>query len=88
MKKFAILAFSFVLTASLMAACRVNNNADTTASTAATTQPTTATTAPTTVATKPSTTATNPSETGMLEDGMIDGNGDAGRKSGRIGRLS
>lgn len=88
MRKFAILALSFVLTASLMAACRGNSDTDTTGSTAATTQPTTAATTPSTAATKPSTIATNPSETGMLEDGMIDGTGDAGSKSGRTGRFS
>ena len=85
MKKIAILALSFVLTASLMTACRNSTSTDTTGSTAATTQPTTTATVPSTVATTPSTVATKPTETGILEDGMIDGNGDAGKnKTNRL----
>ena len=85
MKKLTILALAFVLTAGVLAGCRGNVNTDTTGTgTQATTKPTTATTAtttPSTAATVPSTTATNPSssKSGMLSDGMIDDNGDAGR---------
>ena len=86
MKKITILALSFVLTMCLMTACgKKDNSGETSApSTAATTKPTTATTTPTT---RPSTAATTPTDTGMLEDGKIDGNGDAGTKSGMVGRL-
>lgn len=78
MKKIAILALSFVLTVCLFTACGGNTMDETTApSTAATTAPATA--KPTT---KPTTAATHPSSSSILEDGMIDGSGDAG-KAGR-----
>ena len=90
MKKVAILALSFVLTLCLMTACGGRDTSSETSapSTAATTKPTTApTTATTAPTTRPSSAATTPSDTGMLEDGKIDGNGDAGNKSGMVGRL-
>lgn len=89
MKKITILALVTILTVGLMTACRGNVSTDTSgASTAATTKPTTATT-PSTVTTVPSTAATTPSgkNGGMLEDGMIDGNGDAGSKGNRTNRI-
>ena len=87
MKKFTILALAFVLTAGVLAGCRGNVSTDTTGtSSQATTQPTTASTVPSTSATVPSTAATNPSssKSGMLEDGMIDGKGDAAKQGKRI----
>ena len=88
MKKIAILAFSVVLSACLFAACGGKNMNETTApTTKATTAPTTAATKPTTKpTTAPTTAATNPSSSGMLENGTIDGNGDAGTNSGKVGR--
>lgn len=89
MKKIAILALSFVLTLCLMTACGGRDSSGETSgpSTAATTKPTTAPTTATAATTRPSSAATTPSSSGMLEDGMIDGNGDAGSKSGLVGRL-
>ena len=90
MKKIAIFALSFVLTLCLMTACGSRDSSSETSepSTAATTKPTTVpTTAATVPTTMPSTAATTPSDSGMLEDGMIDGNGDAGNGTGKIGRL-
>ena len=86
MKKFTIMVLSFVLTMCLMTACgkKDNSGETSTPSTAATTKPTTATTTPTT---RPSSAPTTPSDTGMLEDGKIDGKGDAANKSGMVGRL-
>ena len=81
MKKIAIAALTFLLAATAMVACRADETqpstttgAPTTVSTAPTTM---ATTAPTTTSTAPS---TKPSDGGMLENGKIDGKGDAGRK--------
>ena len=83
MKKFAIIALTFLMAATVMVACRRDETqpSDTTGTpTTVTTAPTTkATTAPTTASTAPS---TKPSDGGMLEDGKIDGKGDAGRKGG------
>lgn len=89
MKKFAILALSLVLTLGLMTACRRNSTDETAGpSTETTTKPTNASTAATTVpTTAPTTASTTPSENGMLEDGMIDGNGDAGSKGRHGNRL-
>ena len=90
MKKITILALTFILTAGLLAACRGNVNSDSTdTSTNASTQPTTAATTPSTTATVPSTAATTPSNanSGMLEDGMIDGNGDAGSSGSRTNQM-
>ena len=87
MKKLAILALAFVLTAGVLAGCRGNVNDDTTGpSSQATTTPSTAATTPSTTATVPSTSATTPSsaKNGMLEDGMIDGKGDAGKQTNRF----
>ena len=88
MKKFAILALTLVLATGLLTACRGSNTTDSTGSTGstgtstpATTAPTVATTVPTTAPNTPSTNAST--DGGMLEDGKIDGNGDAGSKSGR-----
>lgn len=84
MKKIAILALSFVLTVCLFTACGGNTTDETTApATTTTAAPTTAATKPTT---KPTTAPTQPSSSGMLEDGTIDGNGDAGTNSGKVGR--
>lgn len=84
MKKFAIIALCFVLSIGLLTACRRNSSEETAGpSTQASTAPTTT---PTTAATKPTTAPTTPSSSGILDDGMIDGNGDAG-KSGRINRM-
>lgn len=90
MKKLTILALTLVLAAGLLTACRGNVSTDTTGnSTTATTQPTTTATTPSTTATVPSTTATTPSKanSGMLEDGMIDGNGDAGSSGRRTNKM-
>ena len=72
MKKFTIMAFAFVLTATMFAGCR--RNPDTTGSTAAPTTKPAATAAPTTkpaatqpTATKPAET-TRPDGTGVLPD--------------------
>lgn len=85
MKKIAIFALCLVLSLGLLTACGSRDSSDETAdpSSSMTTAPTTV---PTTAATQPSSTATTPSSSGMLEDGMIDGNGDAG-KSGRVNRM-
>ena len=85
MKKIAIFALCFVLGIGLLTACGSRNSTDETAdpSTGASTA---ATTTPTTAATKPTTAPTTPSS-GMLEDGVIDGNGDAAGKSGRVNRM-
>lgn len=93
MKKIVTIALAFVIAMGLMTACRGNVTETTTAptSTPATTQPTTkpttAPTVPTTAPTTPSTTATKPSDDGMLENGTIDGNGDAGSKGKRPNRM-
>lgn len=78
MKKFAVIALTFVLIASMFAGCRRNVTPETS-------EPT-ETTAPATQATKPATTPTNPTSAtatggndGKMGDGMIDGYGDAGR---------
>ena len=86
MKKIAIFALCFVLGIGLLTACGSRNSTDETAdpSTGASTA---ATTTPTTAATKPTTAPTTPSTNGMMEDGVIDGNGDAG-KSGRVNRVN
>ena len=78
MKKFAIIALSFVLVLGLMTACGGNNSATETQPSSTTTTPSTTkpTTAPTTAPTVPST-----SNDDMLEDGKIDGKGDAGKKN-------
>lgn len=92
MKKIATIALAFVMAMGLMTACRGNVTETTTvptstpATTQPTTTPTTAPTVPTTAPTTPSTT-TKPSDDGMLEDGMIDGNGDAGSKGKRPNRM-
>ena len=88
MKKIAILVLVFVLAVGLMTACGGRNMNETSApSTNATTVPTTAATKPTTKpTTQPTTGTTVPPSSGMLEDGMIDGNGDAGNGSGKVGR--
>ena len=86
MKKIAIFALCFVLGIGLLTACGSRNSADETA-VPSTNPSTVATTAPTTATTKPTTAPTTPSDSGMLEDGMIDGNGDAGSKSGRVNRM-
>ena len=84
MKKIAILALCLVLCTGLLTACG-GSSSDETAGSSVTTAPTTV---PTTAATRPSTAATNPSSSGMLEDGVIDGNGDAATKSGRVDRMN
>lgn len=80
MKKTAVIALTFALIACLFAGCRRNVTPETSAPT---TEPTKPATQPTTAATTPTTAHTTPSGTsgtdGMLEDGMIDGTGDAGR---------
>ncbi len=85
MKKIAIFALCFVLGMGLLTACG-GSSADETAG-PSTGSSTVATTTPTTAATMPSTASTTPSSSGMLEDGMIDGNGDAAGKSGRVNRM-
>lgn len=86
MKKIAIFALCFVLGIGLLTACGRRSSADETA--APSTNPSTAaTTAPTTATTSPTTAPTTPSDSGMLEDGVIDGNGDAAGKSGRVNRM-
>ena len=89
MKKFAILAVCFVLAIGLMTACGGSSSDETAGpSSSSTTTPTTVpTTAATVPSTAPSSAATTPSDSGMLEDGMIDGNGDAAGKSGRVNRM-
>lgn len=90
MKKTAIIALTFVLIACLFTGCRRNVTPETSdpttettkPATQPTTQPTTPTTAPTAAPTAPSATSGNG---GKMEDGMIDGNGDAG--SGRSSRV-
>ena len=92
MKKIVTIALAFVIAMGLLTACRGNVTETTTtptstpATTQPTTKPTTAPTVPTTVPTTPSTT-TKPSDDGMLEDGIIDGNGDAGSKIRRPARM-
>ena len=85
MKKIAIFALCFVLGIGLLTACGNRNSTDETAN-PSTGASTAATTTPTTAATKPTTAPTTPSS-GMTEDGMIDGNGDAAGKSGRVNRM-
>ena len=82
MKKFAVIALTFVLIASMFAGCRRNVTPETSEPTKATTPAT----QPTTQATKPATTPTTPTSTtatsgndGKMGDGKIDGYGDAGR---------
>ena len=93
MKKIVTIALAFVIAMGLLTACRGNVTQTTTtptstpATTQPTTKPTTAPTVPTTVPTTPSTTATKPSDDGMLENGTIDGNGDAGSKIRRPARM-
>lgn len=86
MKKTAIIALTFVLIACLFTGCRRNVTPETSAPT---TEPTKPATQPTTTATTPTVAPTTPSATsgndGKMNDGMIDGNGDAG--SGRSSRL-
>ena len=86
MKKIAIFALCLVLGAGLLTACG-GSSTDETAnpSSSMTTAPATV---PTTTAPRPSTAATTPSSSGMLDDGMIDGNGDAAGKSGRVNRMN
>ena len=86
MKKIAIFALCFVLGIGLLTACGSRNSADETAG-PSTNPSTVATTAPTTATTKPTTAPTTPSDSGMLEDGMIDGTGDAGSTRGRVNRM-
>lgn len=67
MRKFAILAFSCLLIASIFAGCRRNNGAETSnpsggSTTGNTTTATTSTTAPTTQTTRPTQNTTRPSE--------------------------
>lgn len=85
MKKFAIAALCFVLTISLLTACRGGSSADETqTSTSSATQSTTRpTTAPTTA---PTSAPSSPSGSMQQEDGMIDGQGDAARRGGRVDR--
>lgn len=82
MKKIAIFALCLVLGAGLLTACG-GSSTDETADPSSS-----ATTAPTAATTQPSTAATTPSSSGMLDDGMIDGNGDGAGKSGRIDRMN
>lgn len=81
MKKTAAIALTFGLIACLFAGCRRNVTPETSTPTTETTRPATQ---PATEATTPHTTAPTATEgtsgtDGMLEDGMIDGTGDAGR---------
>lgn len=83
MKKFAILAMAFVLTAGVMAGCRRNTSnetagPDTTAATHATTVPTTAATH----STAPTATHSDPADTGIMDSA-----GKAARKIERPHRL-
>ena len=75
MKRFSILAITFVLTAAMLTACRSDNGKNTTATTqVTTTAPTTrATTAPTTRPTTPQTTQrpTSPENTTIGPDGTV-----------------
>ena len=90
MKKIVTIALAFVIAMGLLTACRGNVTETTTTptSTPATTQPTTKpTTAPTVPTTVPTTPTTKPTEDGMLENGTIDGNGDAGSKVRRPSRM-
>lgn len=91
MKKITTVILCFLLIAGFMTACRGNVTTDSTASTPATTPstvaPTNGTTQPSTSPTTPGT-STAPTQDGMLEDGMIDGNGDAGSKGNRTNRVS
>ena len=89
MKKIAIIALSFVLTAALFCGCRRNVGTETSAptettkpTTAPTTAPTTVpTTAPTTVPTTPTNESENPGATGGQTDATNGG------KVGRNGRV-
>ena len=80
-RKIAIAALCFVLTVSLLTACRSGSSTDETATSSTATEPTTRpTTAPTTAPT------TRPSGSSGMQDGVIDGQGDAASKSGRVQR--
>ena len=82
MKKIAIIALCFALGLGILTACRSSSSAET--SVPSTSSSAVSTTAPTTrPTTAPTTATTKPPENGMLEDGKIDGNGDAGKKSNR-----
>lgn len=85
MKKIAIFALCLVLGAGLLTACGGSSSDETAGSSSSMT--TAPTTVPTTAATRPSSAPTTPSSSGMLEDGQIDGNGDAATKSGRVDRM-